>query len=70
MNAIIEAAEVAADDIMRKAEQQADKRNRGADARGVQARADAEAYARDKTEVADSYGTQHRRTVEGEVGAC
>src|SRR5438552_2238490 len=78
VNAIIEAAEAAAEEIgqdarreasglMRKAEQDAAARIEELTREASRLRAEADQYARDISEAADSYGTQHRRTVEKEA---
>ena len=78
VNAIIAAAESAAQEItdkarleahniLRMAEQQASERITELTREAAQAKTEADQYARDMTEAADSYGTQHRRTVEEEA---
>ena len=78
VNAIIEAAEEAAKeirdranleaiDVLRQAEQHAAVRIEELTREAAQAKTEADQYARDMTEAADSYGTQHRRTVEEEA---
>ena len=75
VNAIIEAAEEAAKElrdranleaieVLRQAEQHAAARIEELTREAAQAKTEADQYARDMTEAADSYGTQHRRTVE------
>jgi hypothetical protein len=64
VNAIIAAAEAAAEEIMQRAEGQAAKRIEELTREAAEARAEAEQYARDMREAADSYGTQHRRGAE------
>jgi F0F1-type ATP synthase membrane subunit b/b' len=78
VNAIIEAAEAAADEVRANARREAREIVQQADERAAaqiealtrdaaQTRAEAEEYARDMREAADSYGTQHRRNVEDEA---
>lgn len=78
VNAIIKAAEAAAEEIgatarreagetARQAEQQAAARIEELTRDAAQNRAEAEQYARDMREAADSYGTQHRRSAEEEA---
>jgi vacuolar-type H+-ATPase subunit H len=78
VNAIIAAAESAAQEItdkarleahniLRMAEQQASERITELTREAAHEKAEADQYARDMTEAADSYGTQHRRTVEEEA---
>ena len=78
VNAIIEAAEAAATevlasarreahDIVHQAEEQAAARIEALTRDAAQSRAEADEYARDMREAADSYGTQHRRSVENEA---
>jgi vacuolar-type H+-ATPase subunit H len=75
VNAIIEAAEAAADEIgqnarqeareiVQQAEHQAAARIEELTREAVRTRAEADQYARDMREAADSYGTQHRRRAE------
>ena len=78
VNAIIKAAEAAAEEIgqtarrdagalLRQAEQQAAARIEELTHDAAEARAEADQYARDMREAADSYGTQHRRSAEEEA---
>jgi vacuolar-type H+-ATPase subunit H len=78
VNAIIEAAEAAAQEIgqdarrearemLQQAEKQAAARIEELTRVASEARAEADQYARDIREAADSYGTQHRRSVEEEA---
>lgn len=67
VNAIIAAAEAAAEEITRLAERQAAERIDELTREAADARTEAEQYARDMREAADSYGTQHRRSAEEEA---
>jgi len=78
VNAIIEAAEAAAQEIGEKArrearaivtqaDEQAAERIEALTREASEARAEADQYARDMREAADSYGTQHRRSAEEEA---
>jgi cell division septum initiation protein DivIVA len=78
VNAIIKAAEAAAeeiaqtarreaDEVLHQAEQQAAARIEELTREAVGSRAEADQYARDMREAADSYGTQHRRSAEEEA---
>jgi hypothetical protein len=78
VNAIIKAAEAAADEIgqnarlearviKQQAEQQAAARIEELTREAARARTEADQYARDMREAADSYGTQHRRRAEDEA---
>jgi vacuolar-type H+-ATPase subunit H len=78
VNAIVAAAETAADEIRRDAEKRAADILEQAEAKAAEriealtreaseARTEAEQYARDMREAADSYGTQHRRSAEEEA---
>jgi hypothetical protein len=78
VNAIIEAAEAAAEEIgekarrearaiVKQADEQAAERIEALTREASEARAEADQYARDMREAADSYGTQHRRSAEEEA---
>jgi peptidoglycan DL-endopeptidase RipA len=78
VNAIIQAAEAAAEEMGARARRDADQIMKNAEKRAAsrieeltrdatKAKTEADQYARDITDAADSYGTQHRRTTEEEA---
>jgi hypothetical protein len=78
VDAIIGAAEAAAEEIrqdaraearkiLQRAEQQAAAQIEELTREAAQSRAEADEYARDLREAADSYGTQHRRSAENDA---
>ena len=78
VNAIIQAAEAAAEEISRNARRKADEILEQAEQKAAARieeltreatllREEADQYARDMREAADSYGTQHRRSAEEEA---